>query len=129
MERTIRKFNAFVETFTNIDIRFYKKDSENGAYIEWEDWENNPGETDLSYDKNLIYEAVFQKKKFLSRKYKCINIAGEYYLGKQYPVATRFARFSYTLPLAESDTALPKKDERCSLVYKGWRLVYSAFTP
>lgn len=114
VERIIRKFNPFVKTFTTIDIRFYKKDTENGAYIEWGNWENRAGETDPSYDKTLIYEAVFQKKKFLSRKYKCVNIAGEYYLGKQYPVATKFARLSYTLPLAKSDAASvnppPKKD-------------------
>ena len=104
VERTIRKFNPFVETFTNINIRFYKKDAENGAYIEWEDWENRAGKTDPSFDKTLIYEAVFQKRIFLSRKYKCINIAGEYYLGKQHPMATKFARLSYKLPLAESDS-------------------------
>ena len=98
----LEKFNLFVKTFTNINIRFYKKDAENGAYIEWEDWENRAGETDPSFDKTLIYEAVFQKKIFLRRKYKCINIAGEY-LGKQHPVATKFARLSYTPPLAEDE--------------------------
>ena len=34
MERTIRKFNPFIETFTTINVRFYKKDAENGASIE-----------------------------------------------------------------------------------------------
>ena len=104
VERTIRKFNPFVETFTTINVRFYKKDKETGVSIEWGNWENRAGETDSSYDKTLIYEAVFQKKKFLSQKYQCVNIAGEYYLGKQYPVATKFARGSYTLPLPESDS-------------------------
>ena len=36
VERIIRKFNLFVKNFTTIDIRFYKKDTENGVYIEWE---------------------------------------------------------------------------------------------
>lgn len=76
VERTVRKFNAFVETFIIVDIRFYKKDAKNSAYIEWEDWENKVGETNPSFDKTLIYEAVFQKKKLLSQKYKCVNIAG-----------------------------------------------------
>ena len=105
VERIIRKFCPSQRTFTLVEIRFYKKDAENGAYINWEDWRNSAGETDPSYDKTLIYEAVFQKKKLLSRKYKCINIAGEYYLGKQHPAALKFARFSYTLPLAKSDAA------------------------
>lgn len=104
VERTIRKFNVFVKTFTTINIRFYKKDMENGVYIEWGNWENRAGETAPSYDRTLIYEAVFQKKKFLSRKYKCINIAGEYYIEKQHPVATKFARGSYTLLLPELDS-------------------------
>ncbi len=104
VERTIRKFNVFVKNFTTINIRFYKKDTENGVYIEWGNWENRAGETEPSYDRTLIYEAVFQKKKFPSRKYKCINIAGEYYIEKQHPVATKFARGSYTLPLPELDS-------------------------
>ena len=104
VERIIRKFYPSKRTFTIVEIRFYQKDAENGAYI---DWENIAGETGPSYDKTLIYETVFQKGRILSRKYKCINTAGEYYLGKQHPVALQFLRFSYTLPLAESDPHLP----------------------
>lgn len=59
VERTIRKFNPFVKTFTIIDIRFCKKDVENGVYIEWGNWENSAGETDPPDDRTLIYEAVF----------------------------------------------------------------------
>ena len=68
--RAIKKFNAFCRNFYYLYIRFYKKDAENGVYVEWEDWENRDGETAPSFDQTLIYKAVFQKKKFLSQKYK-----------------------------------------------------------
>ena len=113
VERIIRKFYPSKRTFTIAEIRFYKKDAEDGAYIDWETAaaKQTP---DTSLKETLIYEAVFQKKKFLSQKYKYINIAGEYYLGKQHPVALKFTYFSYTLPLEKSDAASanppPKKD-------------------